>query len=644
MSKLSDFFQPLNFINLVYFVAALVFFDVFGCLVKSLFIKNEKVGSETRLVDWLIGLGSFVFLWFLLGFFVTPNQTFLLVSIVALFLISLPRYLKEKTYLSYFTNAKQSILPIILLIPFLPSTFVKASLPPYYADEMAYHFISPYSMLHQMKLFWTFTGGVYMNVPRLMDTFYILGFTVTHTYSVIRLIQFSILGTALVFAFLLIKKILGSFSAILYIFIFLSMPLALPFMATIGYVDVPAYSFLLLGVVLAITFLFSNKNEYLILSAIFWGMSIGTKYTTLIPFAVFVPSLLLVYLIKYKSLLKLFNKGLIIKIFLGLIVFGGYWYIKNLVVYGNPIYPFFFHCWGNFVNECGNGSSFFGTWTNPVNFHTLYPIIIKQLLPQNLWLHLILVVSPLLVFIFGNRKNRLLLLLVSLPFFGELIILKYFSGFAIRYQQHLEFYLIFMIMLFVSTKFRNLFLNLSKYVLVSLLVISCLIFYVRNAINMNSLNFVNWEEINYSLGKVTIYDWIKKRIPETADATIWCENPQGGPIGLARFDPDMIWYKDAGLLRSYLVGCYWENPSLSPSEWKNIISVAKERKLAFWTVTINSCLPEDKVKSKEEIGDSNNDPEKLQKLLEMRRLNNAIVCNSEQVLPSLYHFDYQKLK
>lgn len=644
MLKLSDFFQPLNLVNLTYYFSALLFFDILGIFVKSFLVKDQKIKSETRLIDWLIGLGFFIFFWFLVGFVITPSRTTLLISIGMLFLIALPNYLRNKEYLTYFPLLKRLIIPIILLIPLLPSTFVKASLLPYYGDEMAYHFISPYAVLYQMKVFWTFNGGLYQNVPRLMDTWYILSFAITHTYSVARIIQFSVLATALMTAFLFIKKILGTFSAFLFVLIFLSMPLTLPFTTTIGYVDVPAYCFLLLGFVLGLYFFNTNKNEYLVLSLLFWSMSIGTKYTTLIPFAMFFPSLVFVYFLKYKSFSKLFDKKLIIKILLGIIVFGGYWYIKNFIFYGNPIYPFIFPCWGSFANDCKTGSSFFGTWTSPINLNTFYSVVIKELLPQNLWLHLMLIISPILIILFGDKKNRLLLVLALLPFIGEILILKYFSGFVVRYQQHLEFYLIFIMVLLVSTKFKGFLINCIKYTAILILLISSLINYFQNSRYVNRLRFVNWDEMNYSLGRLSAFDWIKRRYPNTVEAIKWCENPPGGPVALARFDPDMIWYGNDSLIRSYLVNCYYANPDLGVNDINNIVAVAKQRKLRFWTISTNSCILQKEVKSGKELGDSNGNSSEVKSLLQMRQLNNAVVCNSQEVLPNLYYFDYEKLK
>lgn len=634
MPKLSDFFQPLNFINLFYFVSSLIFFDVLGTFVKSFFIRDTRVDAETRLINWLMGLGFFIFVWFNIGFFAPPTQLNLLISIVILFCISVPYYLKNKKYVSLFRLAKSLTLPIILILPFLLAIFVKASLPPYMWDEMAYHFISPYESIHSISQFWQFGGGLYLNLPRLIDTLYILTFSLTRTYSVVRLIQFSILVTSIFGAFLAIKKLLGNRSGVLFVLLFLSLPLVIPSLATIGYVDIVALSFLLLGLIFGITFLFSNSQDDLILTLTFWAMSIGTKYTTLVAFGAFVISFSIVYWIKNKTFTTLFSKKTFLKIVLSLVIFGGYWYIKNFVLYGNPIYPFLLPCWGSFAQECGTGTSFFGAWTRPVNFYTFYSMI-ATLLPQNGIIRFALILSPFFIALFGDRKIKTILLMLVISFGIETIFLSYFSGFEERYQQYLVITLILVVVLFVSAKFKLFIARLVQLLILIALIVSSVFFYIQNVSYLNSTKYLGLSEINYALGKESINDWIKSILPDVSAATLWCDNPPNGPIALANFDPDMIWYSYSGLNRVYLVGCYYNNPDLKPNEWKDFVNIAKQRKLKFWSISINRC-------QKEKVVTSN--IEKEDQITQMRQLNNEIICKSREVVPNLYYFDFEGLK
>lgn len=630
MLKLSNFFQPLNLINLMYFLFAIIFFDILGTLIKSFFIKKDEVDSETRLVNWLMGLGFFIFIWFILGFLIVPTQINLLISMVVLLILSLPYYLKNKKYSPFIKLFKPLILPILLIVPFLPSTFVRASLPPYVWDEMAYHFISPYVALHSISQYWQFNGDFYGNLPRLMDTLYILSFSLTRTYSVVRLIQFSILVTSLFSAFLLIKKLLGRIPSLLFILIFLSLPLNIPYNATIGYVDFPAFSFLLLGLVFGITSLFSNTHDYIILSLLFWAMSIGTKYTTLIPFGAFAVSFTVIYWIKNRSFANLFDKKTFLRIVLGLVIFGGYWYIKNLIVYGNPIFPFLFPCWGKFASDCAVGSSFFGTWTQPVVLHNLYPII-KTLLSRNILLHIALVLSMLVVTFFGNKKSRLILLMLTLSFGTEILVLKYFSGFDGRYQQYLVFTLILIIVLFAAARFNHFIARFGQMVVILALAGSCIFFYFQNVVYLDSFRFMEPYKIDYAVGRVSIYDWVKNIFGDDSAPIIWCDNPPGGQVALARFDPELIWDNYAGLTRVYMANCSYLNPPLEGVAINQVLKLAIEQKMQFWITSKSKCGPDVQI---------NQTSGKLY----LKELNNLIICNSVEVQPDLYYFDYKKLE
>ena len=154
--------------------------------------------------------------------------------------------------------------------------------------------------------------------------------------------------------------------------------------------------------------------------------------------------------------------------------------------------------------------------------------------------------------------------------------------------------------------------------------------------NTNSLKFVNWTEINYALGKIDIYGWINQKFPRVKAGIDWCENPPSGqPIALTRFDPDMIWYEYDGFMRSFMTNCYFENAPLEGLPINQVLTTAREKKLKFWTITPNRCLPQTEVKKHLDYeGDHQ---------LYLRQLNNIVVCNSEEIRPNLYLFDYAAL-
>jgi hypothetical protein len=152
----------------------------------------------------------------------------------------------------------------------------------------------------------------------------------------------------------------------------------------------------------------------------------------------------------------------------------------------------------------------------------------------------------------------------------------------------------------------------------------------------NSLKFLNWQEINYARGKLDIYGWIDQKFPKMKDTIRWCENPPGDiPAKLARFDPDLIWFDHAGKMRSFTTNCYYSNPPLDSIALDEVLEKARAEKLQFWISSPNHCTSEEDVVPKRKEEDEYK--------LGLRKLNNKIICNAQEILPNLYFFDYSDI-
>lgn len=634
MIVLSDYFAPLNFETLSYFVLLFLFFDISGTFLKRL-ILGKIDNDRTRIINWLIGYGFFIFLWFIASLFVAYKREPVLVSIITLTAVSLPYYIKVKGYVSLLRELWKLKIPLLIISAFLPAVFIKASLPPYYADEMAYHFISPFtlSVLSNIK----YTGGLYADSPRLQNLFYEISFSLTHTYSVARLFHFTILATSMLYAFGALRKNFGLLAGFLFVFIFFSIPQDIVLTSTLGYVDVAAYSFLLIGVISATDFFINKKEESLVLAILFWAMNLGTKYTGVTSFVAFAFTFTLITFFYKRELIKVFRKSMLIKLGVIFGIFGGYWYIKNLIIYGNPIYPFIFPCNGEYVMDCQTGGSFFGDWTVKVNLSNAYQIL-SFLFNKNVFLRVAIVLAPALAFLGKSKKIKLLTVLLVVPVLIELVILKYFSGFLARYHQHIQLYL----MLALVIQFANIFpnkdrRNLSRLIL-SGVIVSCLATYLYTVKYVNSLKFLNFYEIGYATGSVSIYDWTRWRFPAMDYTLKWCEDPPDEKVAkLARFDPDLIWFDYGGKVRVFLTNCYYVNPPLDGVDIDKVINVAKEKELKFWISSSSKC------QTYEEMTADRKPYEDDHKFY-LRELNNKIICNSEERIPYLFYFDFQKLK
>ncbi|AKM83703.1 MAG: Uncharacterized protein UR17_C0001G0938 [Candidatus Woesebacteria bacterium GW2011_GWF1_31_35] len=635
--KLSDYFQPLNIRNILIFIIMIFFFDVVGTFIKKYFIKNRQLSDNTRILNWLIGFGFFIFLWFLAGFLIRPTQLVILISATFILVLTLPWYIKNKEYVKLIKQVKILFPFLIIVIPLLPAVFVKASLPPYYSDEMAYHFISPYTANYQLADVWRFDGGVLNNAPRLIDTFFVLGFSLTKTYSIVRLTLFSILITSIVFVGHFLRKRLNLFTGIFFVLLFFSLPQDIVFTSTVGFVDISAYALFILGLIFSSLNVLEKKNKFeiLILATIFLAMSLGTKYTII---TAFIPIVLALLIFNFSIIKKLFTKKYIKNIvYLTLIflMFGGYWYIKNIIIYGNPIYPFLFPCWGKYAMDCNTGASFFGEWTTKINLVNIKSIILS-LIPGGKPIVIMALLSTFSIFCKKFVKEKKLVVFYLFIFIFELISLRLLSGFYIRYHQHMQILILLSITIssYIFIK-SNMFPKFVKIIVAVLFLLSIIRNYIIVVNKTNSLVTLTWNEINYSIGKDDIYNWIKFRLPRVYDAVIWCENPPGGIVSLARYDPDMIWYDDEGYMRSFLINCYYGGQTLDTTSLETIKSSAIEKKIEFWTVTPSKCIEDKEVKSKYWYEGP--------KETKMRHDNNFVVCNSTQIKENLFFFSYKAL-
>jgi hypothetical protein len=148
---------------------------------------------------------------------------------------------------------------------------------------------------------------------------------------------------------------------------------------------------------------------------------------------------------------------------------------------------------------------------------------------------------------------------------------------------------------------------------------------------------LNWNEITYAIGRIDIYDWVRINFSKMNDVILWCDGGEGREyVNLARFDPDLIWFDHDGFMRVFLIRCRYNNPNVETDKVGNIISSAITNKQKFWISSSNECIDDGKVVPKFTY------EQPFQSYL--RKVDNKIVCNSKEIMPNLYYFDYEKLK
>ena len=423
MLNLSDYFAPLNYINLVIFAVFLLCCDIIGLKISSLWSK--QIPWFLKCTIWIIGLGIFVFLYFLLHFYLPYAFPTAIYVLIPLIIYSAPLYIRSKRWIDYFKFIKNNRLIVVVFLITLPKVIVKSSLPPYIWDEMAYHYISPYSLYYESS--WSVGNGFYQNLPRLLETAYIALFSISKTYSVARLLHFSIFLTFIVSCYLFMKKKFGNMTAFVCLILLLLHPENFLLWSTFGYIDVGTTSLVMLGFVCFVEYALKKRESLIYFSFAFFGMAAGSKYSAITQFMSFL-IILLIFNIKLRMKRPIIIKRMIIGIFV-FTIFGGYWYIKNLIFTGNPIYPYLFGCRFENCQAISMG------YTDPLTLKNSL-LIFKRVFVNNIFLQYIFGISILLI-LTSRKKVMLITALIILLFVGlEIMLVKNISGYEARYFLH----------------------------------------------------------------------------------------------------------------------------------------------------------------------------------------------------------------
>ena len=616
---LANYFAPLDLPMFVLTLLIIFCWDITGFWFSTHIIKSP---SWTRIGWWIYGWGIYILTVFILNFFFIFTRPLIVGVILVSALVTLPCYLKNRGINTLGLAFKSIWFPLVSVLVLGPVIWVYSSMPPYMYDEMAYHLVSPFYATVQHT--WEFSAGIFQIVPQTIELLFKTTFMVFNTYSPARFIHFSLVFFTLLLCFNWVKLRFGSLRAILFWLLVWFLPVPELFnLSTSGYNDGAPTFFTLFGLMMA-TELFLSRNINLLPTVIaFWTLAIACKYTSFIPLVSIIP----VSLIFVSRLIKNLNRKIIILSTATFLVFGGYWYVKNVIYRGNPIYPFIFPCR---QGECVGNSGFFGTWTEKISpKSTLY--IINLLLVESRKLDVVFIFALLIAF-FSRSRN---LKYFNLVFLGtiviEFIIFKYFSGFYLRYHWHLQFALLLIIILqsFVDKK-DYMAVKILKYALLMFLIVFVSLRTFR------SYRFAYYPDklprpgLDYALGKTSLNDWIEVNFPRMSGVIKWCDSQTGDkPVDLITVDPDIVWYEYEGLIRIFMTNCQIINmvSNLKSPEDAYDILVTRFPE-PRWYVSLNKCRQEKDIIRKPYYDDHR---------FQLQLINNYIVCRLTEKIPHLYY-------
>lgn len=423
MIHLGNYFSPLNISNLSLLLAFVVSCEIVGYQLIHFFVKD--IPTFLRGAVWLLGLGLITFFYFLVHLFLPFSNSVFIFILVVLFSLSIKIYIKDKAWKKMFNFLKTNKIPLLIILIILPKVIIKSSLPPYLWDEMAYHYVSPYSLYFEKS--WFIGNSFYQNLPRLLETVYTMLFAVSKTYSIARAVHFMIFVTFLMTANTYLRQRFGFLTAIVFFTATLFYAENFLLWSTLGYVDVGTMSFVMIALISFMDFYLDDKRENLLFTLAFMGMAIGSKYsalTQLLSMLIIAAIMLSIRrnILFFKSKIFIFGIAL-------MFILGGYWYAKNLIFTGNPIYPFLFGC------KTGTCETVSLGYTNPLIISNAAVIYSANFLNDK-FLEVMLIISMLLTLLLGNKQIRKLLIFIVVFVIIEIFLVRHISRYETRYFYH----------------------------------------------------------------------------------------------------------------------------------------------------------------------------------------------------------------
>ena len=259
------------------------------------------------------------------------------------------------------------VLPLtlwMLLAVTLTVALIGALTPPLNYDALSYHLAFPAEFIRQGRII-HLPHQVYSNFPFTLQMLYLLSLLL-HTYGDIlaKLIHlsFGILTAAAIYAFA--RRYFKPRVALLASALFANIPLV-GFLSTTALIDLGVTLYGFLALIGWINWFYSRKREDILVSAIFTGLAMGTKYPAIL-FS-FLPLLLGIVLKRGlidKSPWPGTLKGAFIFSLVALGIFSP-WLIRNFINTGNPVYPLFYHFLGGRGWSAFNAARFMKHHTAP---------------------------------------------------------------------------------------------------------------------------------------------------------------------------------------------------------------------------------------------------------------------------------------
>ncbi len=377
-----------------------------------------------------------------------------------------------------------------------------ALVPPYRTDALAYHLPEVAGIANggaeyfQRKF--SGPGLFYGNLPVLMEVLYSIPYVLNGPIAV-HLLHYSILIFALIGIFFFICEKFDEKKGLYSVLVVFSL-YELFVNATNAYIDAAMTSFEILGLLVLLEWLVKKENNKLLaVSGFLYGLAFSTKYNAVYGVLIASTLLLLNQITDRRGLKEIYKTLSFFIVPVSLVA--GFWYIKNLVLLGNPVYPFYFGHYGYTDNVY---KSILEAINSFVHARTLKNFLIFPFLffLNSYYIVLFLaVISWPLIFFNKALKSRLILIYVSIYAFVYTVVWFFVATHQIKF-----FFVpaVLLLMLFGIQLDENIkkiikFIN-YKYLIILVSVLTILVCYKIVTVKNNYFITVKKTDLCYNFG------------------------------------------------------------------------------------------------------------------------------------------------
>ena len=340
-----------------------------------------KDGNEHTVYAFAIGCGSLAYLLLALSAFGWLRPTPITIILITLAFILAPtlteiarKIWKVPLTLRRALNKGDRIAKGTLIVGLAIGviTLVNTLTPPWDYDGLAYHLIGPRQFLEAGRLFPSIDNW-FLNGPFTVEMLFTLGLAYGDDI-LPKLIHLSMGFFLVASTFILARRWFEASIAWVSVAILLGIPI-LPIWSSLAYIDVGWSLFEFLALSAAIIAWQERDQQWLILSGALIGFAMGSKYLGLIGFVL----IGLFIFVTWRKLSWRVQLRTILLYTVTAILVASPWYIKNLIWFSNPVYPFYFGgpegdlgrlaAFTAYLSSFGTGSGFWDAILLPFNIY-----------------------------------------------------------------------------------------------------------------------------------------------------------------------------------------------------------------------------------------------------------------------------------